>query len=423
MTKYYTAQEAADLLGIKANTLYAYVSRGLIRSEEDTSVKSRARRYMAADVERLRERREARRNPKSVAPKALDWGEPVLPTAVTLIKEGQLYYRGYQATALADTRSFADVCSLLWLDDLEGAADIFSADVVSRVGDMWQEIALPHSPNTDRNPLEAFQLVLSLLAPSDLFAYLVPFDPVPRQVASIGANILLLLTAVLTQSAPSKAPIAVQLAQAWMPQGDVAEATHLLNAALILCADHGLNASSFAARVTASTRATLYAVVQTGLATLSGTKHGGQTELIGKWLHELQQVGVHQALADWVKRGERVPGFGHQLYPDGDPRGRFLLQAVMKQYSDTAVVQDIQATLDILKASSHPHPTLDLGLVAVARALKLPPAAPLAIFALGRTVGWLAQAQEQYQLDQLIRPRARYTGRQPTPAMPEANAT
>ena len=102
MKRYLTADEAADLLGVSKATLYAYVSRGLIRSEE-SGTQSRARRYLAEDVRKLRERKEYRRNPAQVAQDALHWGTPLLDSALTLITDDGLYYRGHDALTLART--------------------------------------------------------------------------------------------------------------------------------------------------------------------------------------------------------------------------------------------------------------------------------------------------------------------------------
>ena len=248
MPSYYTAQEAADLLGIQVNTLYAYVSRGLLRSEENTAVNSRARRYAAADVERLLARQEARHNPKSVAPRALDWGEPVLSTAVTLIEDGQLFYRGYDALHLANTRPFEEICALLWRDDFALAGDLFPPPHLPHT---WAELA-PYLA-AELTPFEAFQVALPLVAPADLGA----FDQSAEGMAHTGARLLHLLTAVATrQPIPPERTIAAHLQQAWAGEQAPETAQFLLNAALILCADHELNASSFAAatRLTATRR-------------------------------------------------------------------------------------------------------------------------------------------------------------------------
>ena len=116
MSKYLSAQEAANALGVKTATLYAYVSRGLIRSEQ-VGGSIRNRRYHAEDVQRQKQKQEQRRNPASAATHALQWGSPVLESALTLIADGRLLYRGQDAIALSRSHTFEQVAALLWDTD------------------------------------------------------------------------------------------------------------------------------------------------------------------------------------------------------------------------------------------------------------------------------------------------------------------
>ncbi|MBX3232419.1 MAG: citrate synthase [Labilithrix sp.] len=182
-----------------------------------------------------------------------------------------------------------------------------------------------------------------------------------------------------------------------------------MNAALVLCADHELNVSSFAVRVAASAGASLPACVLAGLAALSGPRHGGATRAveeltlaIGAPEHAAAAIAEHRA------RGEAVPGFGHPLYPAGDPRGALLLDRAVKLAPRARGVRVLVAAASAMKLAEHEAPTVDVGLVALARALGLPRGAPLAIFACGRLAGWIAHALEQQREGHLLRPRARY---------------
>jgi citrate synthase len=226
-------------------------------------------------------------------------------------------------------------------------------------------------------------------------------------VAQTGARILRLLTAVAAGQ-PVETTIAQTLQQAWLP--DQAWAADWLNMALVLCADHELNVSSFTARCVASAGATPYGVVLAGLAALQGSKHGGHTERVEALLREAEG-GAETAVVSRMRRGESIPGFGHRLYPDGDPRGRLLLETVQARLGEQPVVKLAQALETAVFQTTGQLPTIDLGLVVMAQALGLPPGTALTLFALGRTVGWIGHAIEQYALDQLIRPRARYVGR------------
>ncbi|MEZ4592080.1 MAG: citrate synthase family protein [Chloroflexota bacterium] len=397
-----TAKEAAAMLGISLPTLYAYVSRGLIQSEAGAG-KSRARRYARADVDALLARKALRQNPAQAAETALHWGTPILASAVTLIEDGRFFYRGYDAIELAQTAAFESVASLLWRDSLD-AADLFPPELPASLA---QRLADLQPLLRDLPLFERFQVVLPLLAGHDLAA----FDLAETAVAQTGARLLHLLTWAATGERP-QANVATALQMAWSPRNPALQP--LINTALILCADHELNVSAFAARVVASAQASPYAVVQAGLAALQGARHGGHTERVVNLLREASSVaGVRPAVAARLRRGEMIPGFGHPLYPDGDPRGKLLLALVVGTFGGGTAVPLVQELLQVMAEATGQLPTIDLGLAALAVAANLPAGAPLALFALGRTAGWLGQAIEQYQEDQLIRPRARYVGKRP----------
>jgi citrate synthase len=202
------------------------------------------------------------------------------------------------------------------------------------------------------------------------------------------------------------------LQKRWVPRD--CGAASILSAALILCADHELNVSSFTARCVASTAATPYDVVMAGLAALKGGKHGGATARVDAFLREIGSVkNARRVIADRLRRAERLPGFGQPLYPQGDPRARTLLELRAKTYSRTRAMELASAIAAEVHRVTGQHPNLDFGLTTVAWVLNLPAGSPLALFALGRTVGWIGHAIEQYEVDGLIRPRARYVGRIP----------
>ncbi len=397
-----TAKEAAAALEISLPTLYAYVSRGLIRSEPGTG-KSRARLYSRADVEALQARKALRQNPAKAAESALHWGTPVLASAVTLIEDGRFYYRGHDGVELAQTASFEAVASLLWRGSLD-SADLFPPLLPPSLQQRMVEV----QPILQLLPLfERFQVLLPLLAGHDLAAY----DLAETAVCQTGARLLHLLAWAVTGSQPLT-NLATALQQAWAPEQP--EVAALLNSALILCADHELNVSAFAARVVASSQANPYAAVQAGLAALQGALHGGHTERAAELLREARSVAeVRPAVAARLRRGEIVPGFGHPLYPTGDPRGRLLLDLVAQAFAGETAVATVHELVDVMAEATGQLPTIDLGLVALAHAAQLPVGASLTIFALGRTAGWLGQAIEQYKEGQLIRPRARYVGLRP----------
>jgi len=385
------AAEAAALLGVGRATLYAYVSRGQIRAEPDPA-DPRRRLYRRADVDGMRQRKARGRRPEKVAEATLDWGLPVLDSGVSLIDDGRLFYRGRDAVLLARETTFEASARLLW--DC-GSVDPFDAPPPPMPA-AW----LPVLP------------LLTALAPIDraqaLLALVPPALPSWRRTAvrlwpEASALVRLIAAAALGQ-APSALPVHAMLGQAW---GLGAVDADKLRAALVLSADHELNASTFTVRCIASTGAALPAALLGGLAALSGPRHGGMTGRVEILFDELMRDGDPERLiAGRVGRGENMPGFGHPLYPAGDPRGAALLALAEP---DALTIGLVRAVVDL----TGQWPSLDVGLVALARQLGLPAGAAAALFAIGRTAGWLAHALEQAGQNRLIRPRARYTGPMP----------
>jgi citrate synthase len=409
-----TAREAAERLGISTATLYAYVSRGLLRSEPGEGA-TRARRYGRAEVEALAARKEYRREPAKAAEESLDFGMPLLESAITLIDGGRLYYRGHDAVRLAQERSFEEVAALLWTGDLT-RTELLGGPFPPLPQALLA--GLPHG-----QPIERGQVALAGAAVDDLAAH----QLTPPAVAATGARILHLLTGAMgggpqvggtaargTAAAGETAAgemaaegTAGVLAAAWCPAQT--QAARLLAAALILCADHELNVSAFTARCVASAGSSPYAVVIGGLAALQGFRHGGHTVLVAALLAEAAH-GVRQAVAGYLQNGGILPGFGHRLYPQGDPRARGLLALLGEECGDAPAVVLAGEICAVVEESLGLRPTIDFALTVLAEALGAPRHAPLALFALGRTAGWIAHAIEQYGDARVIRPRARYCG-------------
>jgi citrate synthase len=397
MRKYLTADEAADMLGISKATLYAYVSRGLVRSERGTS-KQRTRRYLAEDVHKLVERKTYRRDPAQVAQDALHWGTPVLDSALTLIADDALYYRGRSALTLARMSTIEQVAALLWTGDTRQASLTFESRLAADARLDRLDAALP--------PIRRMMAALALA--DDLAGY----DLRAESVARTGTRVLALIASAATLQPFDGESLAGHLRQAWRP--DDARVVRLLDTALILCADHELNVSAFAARIVASAEANPYAVVMAGLAALQGFKHGGNTARVEAYLNEIGTAErIAHVTAERLRRGERIPGFGHSLYPNGDPRAKALLTLLQATYADAPEVEFATATAEQVTALIGQQPNIDFALAALARAAHLPDGSPLTLFAIGRTVGWIGHAIEQYGSDALIRPRARYVGEPP----------
>ncbi|MEM7034950.1 MAG: citrate synthase family protein [Chloroflexota bacterium] len=399
--RYLTAQEAAQELNITVATLYAYVSRGLIRSESGNG-RNRARLYHSEDVARLRQRKQYRRNPDKVAEQALQAGSPILESAITLITDDCLYYRGQNALELAVQTGIEAVAELIWTGTLEKSASIQDTLVLSP---RCQAI-IPHLH--DLKPIERMQAILPIAAADDLAAY----NRHPQAVAQTGRRILQLMTLVATGQTEIEGDIAQTLQQSWVPQDTTAKI--LINAALILCADHELNASAFTARCAASTEANPYGVVIAGLAALQGHKHGTASEQVEIFFREMEAAtSIRRGLVDRLKRGEQIPGYGHLIYRDVDPRASVLNQLMATHYPLHPAVKRTQEIVQEANQLVNMRQNVDFMLATLARVLQLPPGGAPALFALGRTIGWLGHAIEQYGLGQIIRPRAKYVGKLP----------
>lgn len=397
------------MLGIKLPTLYAYTSRGLVRSM--AGPKGRTRRYLRADLERLRARRDARAGHGPVAAAALRFGEPVLDTRLTAIDpERGPIYRGQLAAKLAEQGTpFEAVCELLWTGASLADSPIWPPSDPPPAID-----ALARLLPATATPLERLASSLPLLAAHDPGR----FAARPESVLPRARQLLRWMAAALVPrfeparietvlAAPS---MAAAVACALGAPGH-AEASTALDRALVLCADHELNASAFAGRVAASTGADLYACVGAALAALSGPQHGGAADRIEVLIEEIgAPERAEQVVNERARRGESTEGFGSPIYPRGDPRGVALLGWAEELAPDSRGVRSCRALVDAMAASGV-GPTVDLGLVALASALALPAGSAVGMFAIARCGGWVAHTLEQYQAGFLLRPRARYTER------------
>lgn len=366
-----TAAEVCQALGISRDTLYAYVSRGQLRAARHPSDRRRSL-YDHRDVEVLRARKGLGRSRRAVAASTINWGEPVLTSKITRIADGRYYYRGTDAVDYAREATLEQALHLL-------------AEVQPRA-----TVRLPAEFAIPKYALP-FNRVLGLLAFEATAVR--PGDGRPR------AGQLLRMAAICAAGEPvhdGDRPIHELLAAAWSADAAAPEA---IRQALVLCADHELNASAYAARVAASAGASLPAALLAGMATLSGARHGGVTSRCRDWVAAMSNGGAH----DWRERFEREetppPGFGHPLYPHGDPRAITLLNLFPEAEEWHRIAAEVVAW------TGH-HPTLDFGLALLERRLLLPDGAGMAIFAVGRMAGWTAHIFEQRRSGQLIRPRA-----------------
>src|SRR5215472_5476795 len=379
-----TATQAADRLGVKLDTLYAYVSRGRLQSVGVPG--SRERRYRAEDVEALLALRDGGRPARSAEAEAL---MPVIGSSICLIENGRFFYRGKDAIRLSDKATLEDVAGLLWRAE--------AGDDPDTVGPERLPDNVPLSGHIER-----CQITLAAMAAEDLLAV----DLTRTGVIRTGRGILRALTASVAAVPSSPEPIHRQLATAWGLEEAGAE---ILRRCLVLIADHELNASTFVARCVASTGATPYAVVSAALGALSGRRHGGASARAEALFAEIVRGGDPMVImAGRLARGEDLPAYGQFLYPNGDPRAAAILAAIVRTVPEARDL--IEAAASAGTRLTGRHPNVDFALAATATGLALPQNSALALFVVGRTAGWIAHAIEQYESGILIRPRARYVG-------------
>jgi len=394
-----TAAEAAARLGVKPATLYAYVSRGLLGRERAPG--RRTSTFDPAEVERLT-RRGGRRGRRPA-------GELVVESALTAIEGGALWYRGLPVTGLAATRTFEEVAEWLWRGRFPGATRWRAGPAALAAGRRAQA-ALPEGAL----PLERLQVIAAALAAGDDLR----LELHPDAVTAAGRALIAGLAGCLPRLGRPPAPDAGIAARLWSclsPLDPDPALLAVLDAALVLLADHELAASTVAARVAASVRADPYAVAAAGLATLSGSLHGGASLAVEALLAEIERPGLAgRVLGERLRRGERLRGLGHPLYPDGDPRAAHLLARLRRAAGGSPRLAVVEALLDATRRRGLPAPNVDLALAALGHVAEMTRGAGEAIFAVARVAGWLAHALEEYDRAIPIRLRAVYTGPPPS---------
>jgi len=286
-----TAESAADRLGVSRATLYAYVSRGFVRTHPAPD-DPRRRLYSASDIERLTGNKTRGRKAADIAAATLDFGLPALASGITLIEGDRLYYRGRDAAQLAARASLEETARLLWncSEDPFGAAPGLSRSAAKLIASL-----------ADAFPLDRCMAGLPIAGVGDAMTW----QRDERRLWHEGALLLRLMAAAATGTAPSDAPIHLHVARAW---GLSERAAQSIRAALVLCADHELNSSAFAVRVVASTGASLAACLAAGLSALSGPRHGGTTSLVEILFEEAERFGdARRLVQERLRRGDILP--------------------------------------------------------------------------------------------------------------------
>ena len=408
MADYLTAAEAARRLGVKPATLYAYVSRGVLSRVRAPD--GRTSLFGVEEVEQLARRGRPRR-PAGVA-------DITVESAITEITGDSLRFRGLDATRLAVSRTFEEVAELLWTGEFpSGRAsgrEPWRARPAALAAGRAAQAALP----AGTLPLERLQVIVPAMAATDPLRLQLDRPAVIAAGQNIIAGMVDCLPGDVTSAASE--PVAGRL---WSRlcagngpghgQGRPAPGLmRALSAALVLLADHELAASTLAARAAASVRADPYAVVGTGLGAMSGALHGGAS--LGAETLMAAATGpedVPRVVAELLRRGEKVPGFGHFVYRGGDPRAILLLDLVRRVAPKSRQLAVADAVFAEVRHKSLPEPNIDFAIATLVRVAGMVRGAGEAIFAVARTAGWIAHALEAYSGPGPLRPRAVYTGR------------
>jgi len=377
MASWITMAEACSRLGVRPQTVYAYVSRGKLEVMADPD-DSRRSLYRAEDVAGLAKRKQAGRKHETLATNTLFGAEPSIPTAISTFHRQRLYYRGQDAVTLAGSATLEEAAQLLW--NSEQAPDFSSAGRVASPGRVAAFTTLAGLAATGHSTHGRMTRVLHGECQ----------NLVGQLANAFGAQ-------------HGKRPLHLRFAQGWKLSDQAAE---LLRTAMVLLVDHELTSSAFAARIAASTGASLPACLLSGLTTLSGPLHGDASGRVKALFNEVERQGEDQVMAHYLSTGMPLAGFGHHLYPDGDPRAAALLALF-----EPAEV--ITRFIDKATQLTGLHPNIDVALAALAAHCRLPDDAAFGLFATARSIGLLAHSLEQLSVAQVIRPRGRYVGVMP----------
>jgi citrate synthase len=420
-----TAAEAAAQLGVKLGTLYAYVSRGWLKSYRRRV--GREALYRRTDIEALRRMTMPERGRRARSlPDASSWvtiaqpptadGSPsgviVAESAVSSIIDGQLAYRGYPIEEVVEHATYEEVCLLLWNGERSGPAEVEQLQKAVAAAQMPSPVASALSGVGEHAP--------SLLRLAVMMPVLAAQPRNPAGQRSDDAREIIRMMPLALVPPPARGPerkqpfsTAERLLRIFSGPDYRTWERRALDRVLVACAEHELNASTFAARVVASTGADLYASVLAALCSLSGPIHGGACDRIETMFAALESgLRLETMLQHFGEQRLLPPGFGHAIYPNGDPRAVLLKMVASsaaqhkgKRWYDTACrIEERVWQRDRLR------PNLDFYLTVCTRMLGFPRGLPAAIFALGRAAGWIAHSLEQYADNRLIRPRMRYRG-------------
>ncbi|MEU9590638.1 citrate synthase [Streptomyces sp. NPDC048193] len=403
-----TTREAAELLGVKPETVYAYVSRGQLSSRRAPG--GRGSTFDAEEVQRL-----ARRNRRESGAAQGSGQELAVRTRITLIEKDRYYYRGVDAVDLASRHSYEEVAEWLWTGRLRHGVSFTAPQEPVTVARRAVDALPEHAGPTDRLRVAAIAA-----AAADPLRFDLSEDAVLGTARVLIPTLVAALPPVLHEH-EDEGPLARRLWTRLSGRPADEASLRVLDTALSLLVDHDLAASTLAVRVAASARAHAYAAVSAGLGVIEGPLHGAAGGLAHRMLLEvLDQGSAAPVIAEELRAGRRIPGLGHRLYPGEDPRARALftlLEDIPGAAPTLAAARDVVATT----ARHTPlHANVDLALAVFTASSGMPVTASETIFAVARTAGWIAHALEEYGERPLrMRPSGLYSGPRPPQPLPE----
>lgn len=397
-----TAVEAARRLGIKVETLYSYVSRGLLRSRRDEE--GRRSLFDAGEVNDLRRTRARHQRDQEIA----------IESSVTVLGDDRPFYRGVDAIELAETCTYEQVAERLWLTGRTAADSPWRPrDAISVAAARTVQAQLPE----DATLIDRIEVIVTVIAASDPLRS--NTDPValPFTARSLIATVVDALPSATGVEALPAAPAKSALGgrgsvgeRLWSRLAPTPPRAHdiaLLNTAMVLLADHELAASTVAARVAASVQADPYSVVTAGLGVLRGPRHGGDVRRAEELLHSIVAEGsADRVIGALLRRSQSIPGVGHLAYRGTDARSETLLRKLREAYPADPFADAADAVRRHVEHSRLPATNVDLALAALTGSAGMVAGAGEAVFAVSRIAGWLAHAMEEYRFPTRLRPRA-----------------
>jgi citrate synthase len=404
-----STKEAAELLGVKPETVYAYVSRGQLSSRRVPG--GRGSTFDAKEVEAL-----SRRNRRESGGSSGSGGELSVRTRITFIDRDRYYFRGVDATELAARHSYEEIAEWLWTGRMQPGVTFTAPDGTVDAARRAVDALPEHTSPTDRLRIAAIAA-----SAADPLRFDLSEEAVLGTARTLIPTLVAALPPVLHDRRRDDGPLGPRLWTRLTGRKPDDASLRTLDTALGLLVDHDLAASTLAVRVAASARAHAYAAVSAGLGVLEGPLHGAASGLAHKLLLDVLDRGdAAPVIAEELRAGRRIPGLGHRLYPGEDPRARVLfalLERIPRAEPALLAARDIVATT----ARHAPlHANVDLALAVLTVSSGMPSTAGETIFAVARTAGWIAHALEEYGERPLrMRPSGIYVGPKPPQPLPE----